>query len=213
MAGADDVLSRKEELELIAKLAAGSERAFELFADVYLPSLLAFARRRLPGHPELARDVAQATACHVLEHLASFRGEASLTTWILACCRNEIAAHFRRSGRRPLEVELDEELDGGTEGDPESALLRSERVELVHEALGRLPALQARAMEWRYVDGLGVDEIARRLDSTYKAAESLLSRGRAAFRDAYRALAGGTAVARGRDRPAPSPAGLLEERT
>jgi RNA polymerase sigma-70 factor (ECF subfamily) len=208
-----DALSRREELELMQRLAAGSERAFELFADAYLPALLAFARRRLPDHPDLARDIAQATACQVLEHLASFRGEASLTTWILACCRNEIAAHFRRAGRRPLEVELDDGLDDGAESDPESVLLRSERVELVHETLGRMPALQARAMEWRYVDGLGVEEIARRLESTYKSAESLLSRGRESFRRAYRALAGEGAEARRRERPAPNAAGLLEGRT
>jgi hypothetical protein len=43
-------------------------------------------------------------------------------------------------------------------------------------------------MEWRYVDGVGVDEIARRMDATYKAAESMLSRGRAAFRRQYARL-------------------------
>jgi RNA polymerase sigma-70 factor (ECF subfamily) len=181
---------RREELELVERLCAGNQRAFDLFADAYLPALLAFARRRLPDHPELAQEIAQATACTVLEHLASWRGDASLRTWIFACCRNEIAAHFRRAGRRPREVELDEELEAPS-ADPEEGLLETERGELVHAALDRLPPLQARAMEWRYFEGLGVDEIARRLDSTYKAAESLLSRGRAAFRAAYRRLAAG----------------------
>jgi RNA polymerase sigma-70 factor (ECF subfamily) len=186
-----DSSTRELELDLVARLRAGDERAFDLFAESYLPGLLRFARHRLPSHPELARDIAQATACTVFERLSSFRGESSLETWIFACCRNEIAAHFRRAGRRPQEVEIDDE-DAWEEAasGPEVDLLRLEQVELVHAALDRLPPLQARAMEWRYVDGLGVDEVARRLDATYKAAESLLARGRSAFRRIYSRLAG-----------------------
>jgi RNA polymerase sigma-70 factor (ECF subfamily) len=190
--GNPERLERRAELELVERLCAGNAKAFELFADTYLPALLRFARRRLPGHPELARDIAQSTACVVVERLSSFRGDSSLMTWIFACCRNEIATHFRRAGRRPVEVELDDEadFDSALPG-PESELLASERIELVHEALERLPPMQARAMEWRYVEGLAVDEIARRLDATYKSAESLLSRGRAAFRRSYLRLAEG----------------------
>jgi RNA polymerase sigma-70 factor (ECF subfamily) len=188
---------RRQELALVERIVAGDDRAFEVFADCYLPPLLAFARRRLPNHPELARDVAQTTICAVIEHLGSFRGESSLRTWICACCRNEIAAHFRRAGRRPQEVALEVEPEWEEPSpDPESGLLLSERGELVHEALERMPPLQARAVEWRYAEGMGVGEIASRLDTTYKSAESLLSRGRAAFRAAYRRLADSPRFAR-----------------
>lgn len=205
------------ELDLVERLRRGDVRAFETFADEFLPPLLRYARHRLPRHPELARDIAQATACVVVEKIATFRGESSLRTWIFACCNHEIAAYFRRAGRRPQEVEL-KEFDGWEEtaGGPEVELLRNERIDLVHEALERLPPLQARAMEWRYVEGLGVDEVARRLDATYKAAESLLSRGRSAFRRAYARLAeiplgGGRAESHGlASREA---AGLMEGRT
>ncbi len=95
-----------DERSLVERICAGDERAFERFADCYLPALLRYARSRLPTDPELARDVAQATICAVIENLAGFRGESSLSTWIFACCRHEIAAHFRRAGRRPREVEL-----------------------------------------------------------------------------------------------------------
>jgi RNA polymerase sigma-70 factor (ECF subfamily) len=183
--------SEGEETLLVERLCAGDERAFERFADCYLPSLLRYARSRLPGDSELARDVAQSTVSRVIENLASFRGESSLSTWMFACCRNEIAAHFRRAGRRPREVELapGEEWPA-TDPSPEGTLLSAERVDLVHAALDRMSPVQARAMEWRYVEGLGVDEIARRLESSYKAAESLLSRGRVAFRTIYARLAG-----------------------
>jgi RNA polymerase sigma-70 factor (ECF subfamily) len=123
----------------------------------------------------------QSTVCKVIEKLDSYRGEAPLFTWLCACCRNEIAGHFRRAGRRPKEVELDEDI----EHDQPDA---SDTTELVHAALDRLPPTYARAMEWRYLDGLDVAEVAQRLTLTYKAAESLLSRARGAFREAYEQL-------------------------
>jgi DNA-directed RNA polymerase specialized sigma24 family protein len=46
-------------------------------------------------------------------------------------------------------------------------------------------------LEWKYIQGLGVDEIALRLGLGYKAAESLLTRARNAFREAFATAAGG----------------------
>jgi RNA polymerase sigma-70 factor (ECF subfamily) len=183
----------EEERALVARMRSGDESAFDEFAERYLPGLHRFALRRLDGDRELTRDVVQATMCNVIEKLDGYRGEAPLFTWLCACCRNEIGGHFRRRDRRPREVELDGELQEGlpatAEGEPQERLLRVEAGELVHLALDSLPPTYARAVEWRYLEGAAVDEIARRLGATYKAAESLLSRARAAFREAYEQLA------------------------
>jgi DNA-directed RNA polymerase specialized sigma24 family protein len=61
---------------------------------------------------------------------------------------------------------------------------------LVHVTVDNLPAQYGRILEWRYADGSSVSEIAARLGVSYKAAESLLSRARYAFRDAFASLAG-----------------------
>lgn len=181
----------QEERGLVDRMRAGDEGAFDAFAERYLPGLYRFARKRLDGDRELTRDVVQSTVCKVIENLDGYRGEAPLFTWLCACCRNEIAAHFRRLGRRPREVELIEP-DGGLAdpgaGGARERLLRLETGELVHTALDRMPESYARAVEWRYLEGIAVGEIADRLGATYKAAESLLSRARAAFREAYEHL-------------------------
>ena len=176
--------SLEEERTLVNEMRAGRESAFDVFTESYIPGLYRFARRRLHDDRELTKDVVQSTVCRVIESLDGWRGEAPLFTWLCACCANEIAAHYRRRGRRPAEVEL---VDGAADGgaDPTERL---ESAELVHLALDLIPAAYARAVEWRYVEGLDVDEIARRLSTSYKAAESLLSRARAAFREACRQL-------------------------
>jgi RNA polymerase sigma-70 factor (ECF subfamily) len=182
-----------EERELVSRLRAGDESAFDTFAEHYVAGLYRFALRRLDHDRELTRDIVQSTVCKVIEKLDSYRGEAPLFTWLCACCRNEIATHFRRAGRRPREVELDEDVE---QDQPDG----TDTTELVHATLDRLPPTYARAMEWRYLDGLDVAEVAQRLGLTYKAAESLLSRARSAFREGYERLttapvAGGVAKA------------------
>jgi len=57
--------------------------------------------------------------------------------------------------------------------------------------LDRLPPRYAAALEWKYIDGLPVNEIAARLELTSKAAESMLTRAREAFREGFSILARG----------------------
>jgi RNA polymerase sigma-70 factor (ECF subfamily) len=54
--------------------------------------------------------------------------------------------------------------------------------ELAIAALDALPASQRLAIVLRYVDGLSVPEIARQTGKSVHAVESLLARGRAAFK-------------------------------
>lgn len=186
-----------EEQLMVQQMIAGDEAAFERFSDGYIPALYRFAIKRLQGDRELARDVVQSTLCKVIEKLASFRGDAALMTWLCAVCRNEIAGHFRRGKKHGAEVEFQEYEDlfgaslglgnGGFDG-PERATLRREVYELVHDALDSLPPHYGKALEWKYIDNLPVKEIARRLDLGPKAAESLLTRARQAFRSGYASL-------------------------
>lgn len=191
-------LTAERERELVGGMRAGEEDAFEMFAERYIPGLHRFALRRLSHDRELAREIVQATLCRVIQKLDTYRGEAPLFTWLCACCRNEIAGHFRRIQRRPREVELDESADDSRRADafaapagngPEELMMRLETAELVHAVLDLMPPSYARAVEWRYVEGLGVGEIAERLDAGYKATESLLSRAREAFREVFERLA------------------------
>lgn len=177
---------------LVRSLLAGEESAFRELCDVYLPYVYRFARHRLAGDEELAREMVQSTAVKAISKLDGFRGDAALASWLCAICRNEIAGHFRKLGRAPIATGLEadelESLAGATEGPFEGAereLLRRERAELVHVALDGLPTHYARALEWKYLDGLPVDEIARRLEIGLKAAESLLTRARQAFRAGF----------------------------
>lgn len=185
-----------EDRELVRRMRAGEEAAFEAFAEHYIPALYRFAAASLGQDRELTREIVAATVCKAIEKLDSYRGEAALFTWLCACCRNEIAGHFRLQKGRPM-VELDEAVvpaagapAGQLPTSPETLLLETESSALVHLTLDHLPPRYASALQWKYLDGLSVVEIAGRLALGMKAAESVLTRAREAFRGVYEELAG-----------------------
>ena len=172
-------------------MLGGEQRAFTQFVDRYSKPLYRFTLARLDGDRELTLDTVQTAMTKALAHLETYRGEASLLTWLCACCRNEILLHRRRLRTAPALVELDEGQEpaaGSTTqpaDDPEIGLLRRESARLVHMTLDLLVPRHAQVLEWKYVDQLPVDEIAARLGVRPKAAESLLTRARDAFRARY----------------------------
>jgi RNA polymerase sigma-70 factor, ECF subfamily len=188
-----------DERALVRRILAGEERAFEEFFAAYFPPLFRFASARLRD-PAAAEEVVQATLGRALRKLASYRGEAALLTWLCTFCRHEISAFCALAARQPAQVDLIEELPevraaleslaAGELLDPERALRKQELSRLVQATLDRLPPRYADALEWKYIDGLSVLEIALRLETGEKAAESLLSRAREAFRDGFRTLGG-----------------------
>ena len=185
------VVAHDEDLRLVQRMLAGDPAAYGSFADRYLPPLYRFTLARLRGDRERTSDIVQTAVTKAIGKLDTYRGEAALLTWLCACCRNEVLMHFRSRRSAPVEVELEEGITpaagfgGATAPDPELAVLRDETATLVHMTLDLLPSHYARALEWKYVEGLAVEEIAARLEMTGKAAESLLGRARAAFRTRY----------------------------
>ena len=175
------------------RLLAGDEAAFEEFFACYFPRLFRFACVRLGGNEDAAEEITQATLIRALRKLHTYRGEAALFTWMCTLCRREIAAWRARNARvaevplvddaPPMRAALDALAAFGE--NPESELRRRELSGLVQATLDHLPGRYGDALEWKYIDGLSVTEIAARLRITYKAAESTLSRARRAFREGF----------------------------
>jgi RNA polymerase sigma-70 factor, ECF subfamily len=187
------------DIDLARRIVAGNESASEEFFAEYFPRLYRFARIRLGGDDQGAEEVVQSTLIRAVRKLHTFRGEAALFTWLCTLCRREIGVWLVRKGRSP-EVSLAEDHPSArvafdaaaslASADPESEASRRELSRLVQVTLDHLPRRYGQALEWKYIQGLSVDEIAARLGVGYKAAESLLTRARGAFRDAFAIVAG-----------------------
>jgi RNA polymerase sigma-70 factor (ECF subfamily) len=188
---------------LVARMLAGEEQAFEEFFEGYFPGLYRFALARTGRDAEAAEEVVQAALCRAVSKLETYRGEAALFTWLCTFCRHEISAYYRRqrkSGPPVALVEETPEVRAALESLADESAWRAadesrrdEIARLVQVTLDHLPPRYGRVLEWKYLEGRPVKEIAERLDLGLKAAESLLTRAREAFRDGFAAVSSAAA--------------------
>ena len=180
------------DLALVRRVIARDEAAFDELFAVYFPRLYRFALARLGGNEDASEEVVQEVLIRAIDRLHTYRGEAALLTWLCAICRREIGHWHERNGRT-REVSFSEDrtemraaldLVAALEvDDPHAVLERRELSTLVQTTLDHLPGRYGDVLEWKYLQELSVEEIAQRLGVGYKAAESTLSRARAAFRE------------------------------
>ncbi|HEU0225557.1 MAG TPA: RNA polymerase sigma factor [Steroidobacteraceae bacterium] len=190
--------------ELIRRMLAGDERAYESFFDAYFPRVYRFALPRLNGDVEATRDVVQATLAKAMRKMADFRGESGLFTWVCQICRREVVDHIRARRRHTRHVVLIDDLpdvrsaidsiEAPEQYDLVRAHGRGEVARLVRSVLDRLPSNYGDALEWKYMEGRSVEEIGERLGIGTTAAQSLLARARTAFREALEKVFGADAA-------------------
>ena len=159
----------------------GDEATFRDWYERSLPRVYRFLLARTNGDVALAEELTQQTFVEAIRKRHTFDGRADAVTWLCAIGRNRLADHYRRTGRdqrRQLRLI-------GQSPAPELAWRASDTRLAVERALSELPDDQRLALVFRYLDDLPVREIATLLGRSESATESLLSRGRDAFRRAY----------------------------
>jgi RNA polymerase sigma-70 factor (ECF subfamily) len=141
-----------------------------------------FVLRRV-GDRSLADDLTQETFLRAERSIGSYRGEASLRSWIFAIALNAMRDHFRALQRGNDSPGLDAAAEQASpvEG-AERALLESEMASCVDGYLSQLPRLQHGVVSLHDKAGLTHAEIAAVLGVSEGNSRVLLHRGRAALR-------------------------------
>ncbi|MET0291709.1 MAG: sigma-70 family RNA polymerase sigma factor [Steroidobacteraceae bacterium] len=195
----------QKDLEIVRSLRNGDARDFDGFFDEIFPRLYRFVLQRVGGDAEAARDLCQQTLVRAMEHLDGYRGEAALFSWLCQIARNAISDHWERVSRdrqRVVPFEDDEGVRAEVDAlaapvalQPDQRGADAQLATLVVTALDSLPAHYSRVLEWKYVDGLSVQDMSRRLGHPFPATQSLLWRARENFREVFTRLAGRDAAA------------------
>jgi RNA polymerase sigma-70 factor, ECF subfamily len=188
--------------ELVQGMLAGQEGAFQQFFETYFPRVYRFALPRVNRDVEVCKEVVQATLTKAMRNLAGFRGEAALFSWLCQICRRQIVDHLRANQRHSDRVVLIddspelraalESVEAPMEDEPQYQYGAAETRQLVQSVLDRLPSRYGDVLEWKYVEGCSVEEIAERLGVGQIAVQSLLARARNAFREAVETVFGST---------------------
>ncbi|HLF31298.1 MAG TPA: RNA polymerase sigma factor [Xanthomonadales bacterium] len=187
-----------DDKQLVKRLLRGDERAFDQFFNQNFSRLYRFAQARMSDDREATREIVLATLSKALNKIDSYLGEAALFTWLCVICRNEIVDWARRNATYHEHIVLTEDhpdlqavvdsLAAPAVDDPRRQYQQQEASRLVQVALDSLPPQYGDALEWKYIEGYSVKEIAGRMALTPDAVQSLLARARKAFEEIYTTL-------------------------
>ncbi len=173
-------------------LLAGDPKAFEQLVVSESPRLFRVIVRIL-GDDDEAQSVLQETYLQAYQRLHTFRRESKLTTWLYAIGINLARASLRKSRRLSSLEDHDVERMQPTfsrgmysetfeQWDPQKLSELSERSQLVHKAIARLPLDYRTVVILRDIEEKSTDEVAKILDISGGAVRVRLHRARQALR-------------------------------
>lgn len=162
---------------LVRQFLQGDEGAFRTLHARHSPHLRALIRRILGAdHGELD-DVVQDVWLSACRGMSTFRGNASLFTWLAAI---GVRAAYRRAARRNDTDELKHDEHAAPAHDPTSAID-------IERALSRLPARERAVVILHDIEGFTHDEIAAHLGIATGTSRNTLVQARAGLRRQMRA--------------------------
>jgi RNA polymerase sigma-70 factor, ECF subfamily len=179
------------DLELVRRALSRDETAVRAIIKGNNRRLYRLARGILRNDNE-AEDVVQETYVRALTHLAEFRGDSSLSTWLSRIAMNEALGRLRR--QRPA-VELSSLPSGTLEAqiiqfpllsatdDPERTMAQRQIQHIVEGAIDELPAPFRMVFITRVIEGMNVEETADILGLKPETVKTRLHRARTMLRD------------------------------
>jgi|SRR5579883_264212 len=162
---------------------AGDAEAWRQWYDAHFDRLAAYIAWRCGGLRDLTDDVLQETWLVVVRRLRSFDpARGTFFNWICGIASNTARTALRARTRQKTRTRSLGACDDRPTADATAAIEKAERVAA---ALAALPDHYEAVLRAKYLDRQSVDEIAAARGDSPKAIESLLSRARQAFREAY----------------------------
>jgi RNA polymerase sigma-70 factor, ECF subfamily len=195
------------EAELLARLRAGDEKAFEMLVGRLYGTMLAVARAYVKDRA-VAEEVVQEAWLGVVQGLDRFEGRSSLKTWILSILVNQAKTRGTREARTVPFASLapedhapavdperfrgpHEQYTGGWRSFPAnwsaaagSIVEDRETLRVAMRAIAELPLTQQTVIRMRDVEGYSSEEVCEVLDVSEANQRVLLHRARSRVRAA-----------------------------
>jgi RNA polymerase sigma-70 factor (ECF subfamily) len=186
-----DVSNISDEPDLIRRSLARDDRAFRAIMLRYNRRLYRIARGIVRNDAD-AEDVVQEAYVKAFMHLADFRGESTLATWLGRITINEALGRLRKK-RSPSEAVHSEAQRNEaqiipfpqmtTTDDPEKTMAQRQILQLVEQATDKLPENFRLVFITRVIEGMSVEETAEILGIQPETVKTRLHRARKLVRE------------------------------
>jgi len=163
---------------IAARAARGDGGAFAEIVAAHQGRVARLVHRLL-GWPDDVDDVVQDVFVAALRNLSRFRGDASLSTWLLTIAVNQCRSHQRRQlVRRKFLAAARRLVRPRASGAASSRAMEQERHQLVRRAVRRLPVRLREVVVLHYLEGMSLEAVAAVLGLSRTAVGTRLHRGR-----------------------------------
>ena len=183
------ISAARNDTELVEQAQRGDELAFRTIMERHNRRLYRVARTVLKDESE-AEDAVQEAYLRAFSALSTFRGEASLATWLTRIVLNEALGRKRK--QRPM-LPLDDIQEGGAqiirfpnmnpEIDPERSAAQSQIRTLIEKSIDALPDSFRIVFVLRDVEELSIEETAAFLGVRPETIKTRLHRARRLLRE------------------------------
>ena len=183
-----EVTAAADERELVQAVLRRDRKAAARFVAAHIDAVYAFVRHRLAPRADLVEDVVQDVFLAALNGLATFQGQSSLRTWLVAIARHKIEDVYRQRLRLPEALDdldpLEAELVSPSTALDEQIDTARARAKARH-VLAQMPERYGLMLLWRYWEQRTTREMAAAIGTTEKSVERTLARARARFKELW----------------------------
>ncbi|MCA0003780.1 MULTISPECIES: RNA polymerase sigma factor [unclassified Mesorhizobium] len=176
-----------DELRLVARALARDSDAFRKIMKLNNQRLYRLARGMVRNDGE-AEDIVQEAFVRAFTNLGTYRGDASLSTWLSRIVINEALGRLRK-GRRTVAMPENPEAQIirfplNPSDDPERTMAQRQILGLVERATDSLPDAYRAVFVARVIEGLSIEETADLLGVRPETVKTRLHRARVLLRKA-----------------------------
>lgn len=169
------------EIELVTRAQSGERNAFNELVRIHAQGVMNVIYR-MCSDAQIAEDAAQETFIQAWLHLASYRPQASLRSWLYRIAINA-ATDMLRKEKRILPNALEDLHLQDPQPGPEALFFQEERTALVKKAILALPEASRVVLVLREYEGMSYHEIADALGIPVGTVMSRLNYARKTLKD------------------------------
>lgn len=169
----------------IKRILKGDNKAVIEFYKSYSPKILSYLTRKLPQ--EDAQEITNDVFLEAIDSLSFLQKETNVSAWLYRIAHNKMVDFYRKKkiksmllSQMPFLQIVAQEIS-----QPEFQLEKDMIRDKIEEVLHNLSHNYRIILKLRYEKEISVKEIAKTLNLSFKATESLLFRARQSFKLAY----------------------------
>jgi RNA polymerase sigma-70 factor (ECF subfamily) len=167
-----DFSGEDKDLELVNRVKAGDEIAFERLVSDYQKRIFAFCYRMLLNSAD-AEDAAQEAFIKAYKNIKGFKGESKFSTWLYMIAKNTCLDKFRSKSPK---ASIDEFL-ADPKPLPEELYAKKEREMILMRGVERLDEMHRVALSLIHFEGLSYEEASHIMECEIGTAKTRVNRG------------------------------------